>query len=312
MDFAPTPIQFLWEDEQGNRVYVKREDLLPYSFGGNKARIGLEYLADMERQGKDHLIAYGNARSNLCRVLSNLCCARNIPCTILSPADDDGQRRPSFNQRFCEGFGAQIVPCLKTGVGEAVERALAESRRQGRKPYYIYGDSTGQGNLATPVRAYRKVWPEILRQQQELGCSFDRLFLAAGTGMTQAGLLCGRLLDGGDTEIHGISIARSEENGKAHLRRYVEAFLGEEYHGPELQFTDRYALQYGVSTPEMAECARQVFRRYGMPMDLTYVGKGYYGMVQEIRRLGLRNERILFLHTGGTPLFFDSQMETTR
>ena len=46
--------------------------------------------------------------------------------------------------------------------------------------------------------------------------------------------------------------------------------------------------------------------------DLTYVGKGYYGMVQEIRRLGLRNERILFLHTGGTPLFFDSQMETTR
>ena len=113
MDFAPTPIQFLWEDEQGNRVYVKREDLLPYSFGGNKARIGLEYLADMERQGKDHLIAYGNARSNLCRVLSNLCCARNIPCTILSPADDDGQRRPSFNQRFCESFGAQIVPCLK-------------------------------------------------------------------------------------------------------------------------------------------------------------------------------------------------------
>ena len=62
----------------------------------------------------------------------------------------------------------------------------------------------------------------------------------------------------------------------------------------------------------MAECARQVFRRYGMPMDLTYVGKGYYGMVQEIRRLGLRNERIFFLHTGGTPLFFDSQMETTR
>ena len=44
MEFAPTPIQFLWEDEQGNRLYVKREDLLPYSFGGNKVRIGLEYL----------------------------------------------------------------------------------------------------------------------------------------------------------------------------------------------------------------------------------------------------------------------------
>ena len=131
MDFAPTPIQFLWEDEQGNRVYVKREDLLPYSFGGNKARIGLEYLADMERQGKDHLIAYGNARSNLCRVLSNLCCARNIPCTILSPADDDGQRRPSFNQRFCESFGAQIVPCLKTGVkGDLLLTVVVETPKR--------------------------------------------------------------------------------------------------------------------------------------------------------------------------------------
>ena len=305
MEFAPTPIQFLWEDEQGNRLYVKREDLLPYSFGGNKVRIGLEYLADMERQGRDHLIAYGNARSNLCRVLSNLCCAKGLPCTILSPADDDGQRRPSFNQRFCEGFGAQIVPCLKTGVRETVERALNESERQGRKPYYIYGDATGEGNRATPVRAYRKLWPELLRQQEELGFSFDRLFLASGTGMTQAGLLCGRLLDGGSMEIHGVSIARSEENGKAHVRRFLEAFLGEEYHGPEIQFTDRYALQYGVSTPEMAACAREVFRRYGMPMDLTYVGKAYYGMTQEIRRLGLRGERILFLHTGGTPLFFD-------
>ena len=29
MEFAPTPIQFLWEDEQGNRLYVKREDLMP-------------------------------------------------------------------------------------------------------------------------------------------------------------------------------------------------------------------------------------------------------------------------------------------
>lgn len=32
-----TPIQFL-DTEQENALYIKRDDLIPYSFGGNKAR----------------------------------------------------------------------------------------------------------------------------------------------------------------------------------------------------------------------------------------------------------------------------------
>ena len=106
---------------------------------------------------------------------------------------------------------------------------------------------------------------------------------------------------------NGYIVEESQSFGpdwREHAREFVPYYESERpaYYGAD----HRYDLG------EMAECARQVFRRYGMPMDLTYVGKGYYGMVQEIRRLGLRNERILFLHTGGTPLFFDSQMETTR
>lgn len=309
MTLPETPVQFLWEDEWENRLYVKRDDLLPYSFGGNKARIALELLKDMEARGADHLIAYGNARSNLCRVLSNLCAGRGIPCTILSPADDDGGREPSFNQRFCQGFGAEIVPCLKTNVREAVEAALEESRRRGRRPYYLYGDSSGQGNLEPPVRAYRAVWTELLKQQEKLGVTFDRLYLATGTGMTQSGLVCGQLLDGGSTQICGVSIARSEENARAHVLRYVRAYLHSDEAEPSVFLTDRYAQSYGVYTPDMRSCARDAMTRYGLPLDLTYTGKAYYGMLQELRRLGLRRSRVLFLHTGGTPLFFDKAGE---
>lgn len=35
--YSPTPLQYLATVEE-NRVYAKREDLLPFSFGGNKAR----------------------------------------------------------------------------------------------------------------------------------------------------------------------------------------------------------------------------------------------------------------------------------
>ena len=305
---TPTPIVRLGEDENGNELYVKREDLLPFSFGGNKVRIALEYLRDMRAVGGDHIIAYGNARSNLCRVLSGLCYARGIPCTVLSPANDDGTRTESYNLMMSRAFGAQIVPCLKTGVAETVDAALAASRAAGHTPYYIYGDRTGQGNRATPVAAYVKVYGEIVRQEQALGLRFDAIVHASGTGMTQAGLLCGAALAGDvQRRIVGISIARGAENATAQIRRYVEAYLAQAKAAdaavPPILFDDRFALHYGESTPEMRRCIRDALRRHGLPLDTTYTGKAFFGMTQRLREQ--RGKRVLFLHTGGTPLFFD-------
>ena len=40
-------------------------------------------------------------------------------------------------------------------------------------------------------------------------------------------------------------------------------------------------------------------RQTGLMFDTTYSGKGFWGMMQEIRRLGLQDKKILFWHTGG-------------
>lgn len=308
----PTPIVRLGVDANGNELYIKRDDLLPFCFGGNKARIALEFLHDMEDQGCDHMIAYGNARSNLCRVLSALCHIRGVPCTVISPADDDGARAKSYNCMMAQAFGAQIVPCLKTGVAETVDAALAASTAAGRKPYYIYGDRTGQGNRATPVAAYAKVYDEIVRQEQALGFRFDAIFHASGTGMTQAGLLCGAALAGdASRRILGVSIARDGAAGTAQIARYVEAYLAQagrmDAVVPSIVFDDRFALHYGQSTPEMRRCIKRVLCSYGVPLDATYTGKAFYGMQHILGEY--RRQRVLFVHTGGTPLFFDQARE---
>ena len=151
--FGPTPLYLLETDENGNRFFIKREDLLPYSFGGNKARIGAEYLSDMLEKGCNHMVAYGNARSNLCRVLANLCAGEGLPITIITPADDDGKQREAFNGKLCESFGAKIVPCLKTGVAETVDRVLEGIRQNGETPYYIYGAPIRRRGRKSAVRA---------------------------------------------------------------------------------------------------------------------------------------------------------------
>ena len=81
---------------------VSRDDLLPFSFGGNKARIALEFINDMYLRGLNCIVGYGNARSNLSRALANLCFQFNIPCHIISPADEDGTRIETFNSKIVQ------------------------------------------------------------------------------------------------------------------------------------------------------------------------------------------------------------------
>lgn len=300
--FPPTPIQPLETDPHHNSFFLKREDLLPFSFGGNKARIGLAYLQHMQTVGGTHMLAYGNARSNLCRVLSNLCAARGIPITILSPADDDGQRREAFNEKLCRSFGATILPCLKTGVAESVDSAMQSIRRQGDIPYYIYGDRTGQGNRATPTSAYVPVYDEICRQGD-----FDVIALACGTGMTQAGLLCGQQLSGGSERIIGLSIARDAASARSHIAAFANAWLtNASIDEQRIEVQDERRQSYGVFDEDVAQTIRDMMRLHGVPMDGTYTGKAYCALRKLAEKEGWQNKRVLFLHTGGTPLFFDA------
>lgn len=309
--FAPTPL-YLWKtDERGNRWYLKREDLLPYSFGGNKARIGLEYLRDMRARSGNHLVAYGNARSNLCRVLGNLCAGQGLPLTIISPADDDGDRRLSFNEDLCAAFGARIVPCQKSNVAETVDRVLAEVLASGERPYYIYGDRLGQGNADVPVRAYAPLWSQWMAQCAQMGFAPDLVSLAVGTGMTLAGLLCGRLLAGGGPPALGLSIARDAGSVQAHTVRYGNAWLArqdrpERLSPSDVAVCDAYRQAYGVYDETVAAYIRQAMAQYGLPLDGTYVGKALCGLERLVREKGWQNRQILFIHTGGTPLFFDA------
>ena len=46
-------------------------------------------------------------------------------------------------------------------------------------------------------------------------------------------------------------------------------------------------------------------KNYGVPFDHTYTGKAFVGMLDYIERMRIEDKNVLFIHTGGTPLFFD-------
>ena len=287
--------------DENNSIYVKRDDLLPFSFGGNKVRIALEFINDMKKQGKDCIVGYGNARSNLSRALANLCYRFKIPCHIISPADEDGTRIDTYNSKMVLSCDAKFHYCKKTNVKETVESILKDIRKEGLKPYYIYGDSTGKGNEHTPMLAYAKLYEEIKGQ-------YDYIFLATGTGMTQGGLLAGKAINNGAEKIIGISVARSAAQEIEVLCKSLECFSDriQRIENYEINVEDAYLCDgYGTYNRQIEKTIHQQLTCNGMPLDPTYTGKAFWGMQDYLNRKGITGKKVLFIHTGGTPLFFD-------
>lgn len=304
LDGITTPITSLEFPELNTAIDVKRDDLLPFSFGGNKVRIALEFLNDMRTKGKNCLIGYGNPRSNLSRALANLCTSQNVSCKLLAPSEEHGGFIETANSRLVASFGTEVHRCEKYEVAPAVDAVMEQCRAEGLEPYYIYGDRFGKGNEAVPVRAYAKAYHEIADG------NYDYIFLPTGTGMTQSGLLAGSVECGGKEHIIGLSVARSKEKAESVIAASLDAYFAEQ--GKTFTAQDRICVcddwlcgEYGLYDSAIEQTIDRVFRRYGLPLDPTYTGKAFRAMLEFIRQNEIQNKKLLFLHTGGTPLFFD-------
>ena len=62
---------------------------------------------------------------------------------------------------------------------------------------------------------------------------------------------------------------------------------------------------YGQYDEEIEQCIREEFALNGVAMDGTYTGKAFLGMEHYIEDHQISGKKILFIHTGGTPLFYD-------
>ena len=304
-NIKPTPIHKL-DDNELSFLYVKREDMIPYSFGGNKARKALLFFEEIDKKGADVVVTYGSSHSNHCRVVANMAAARNIPCIIIGPEEVSDT---TYNSVLMELFGAKIITVPVDKVHDTIEAELARLRDEGKNPYFIQGG--GHGNIGT--ESYVRCYKEIKSYEKETGIKFDYIFFATGTGTTQAGLVCGQLMEEDDRHIVGISIARKNPRGRDVVLDSIYEYLDAKafsYDKSDVEaktvFIDDYTGDgYGKDSKEIENIIKESMIKYGMPLDATYTGKAFCGMKDYIRKNNLVDKNILFIHTGGTPLFFD-------
>ncbi|HSW67169.1 MAG TPA: pyridoxal-phosphate dependent enzyme, partial [Bacteroidales bacterium] len=129
----------------------------------------------------------------------------------------------------------------------------------------------------------------------------DHIFLASGTGSTQAGIIAGCQEVGWfHTQVHGISVARDKNRGvEAILEALVFVYTEPAPITPNINFYDEYRFGgYGKYDQQLLNFINDAAEKSGIILDPTYTGKGFYGMMDVVTQKKLSGN-ILFWHTGG-------------
>lgn len=306
-----TPLEHLSHLTQymgGPQIFIKRDDLLGLTAGGNKTR-KLEFLvADALRQGADTLITVGAVQSNHCRLTLGAAVREGMRCRLVleqrvPESYDYDAGGNNFLFRLL-GVEKTTVVDLGTDLGAAMQAEADELDKEGRKGYVI----PGGGSNPLGALGYVSCAQEILVQAFDKGIHFDHLVCASGSGGTHSGLLVGLGAMGSSIPVTGISVRRpvpEQEELIGGLAFETRAFLGlpVEPVKAELRIFDEYVGPgYSVPTEEMAEAVRVFARTEGILLDPVYTGKAAAGLLDLIQKGHFkRGEKVLFLHTGGSP-----------
>jgi D-cysteine desulfhydrase len=297
----------------GPEIWIKRDDLLGLAAGGNKTR-KLEFLvADAIARGADTLITVGAVQSNHCRLTLAAAVKEGLKCRLVLEQRVAGSYDPtaSGNNFLFDLLGVEDVTVVN--LGDDLEAAMAKVARdleaQGRKGYVI----PGGGSNALGALGYVACAQEIVGQGFDMDLAFDHLVCASGSAGTHAGLLVGLHAANAQLPITGVNVRRprAEQEGNVFaLAERTATLLGVEAPAKtEVTCLDDWVGGgYSIPTGEMVEAVRMLAQTEGVLLDPVYTGKAMAGLIGLIRAGKFkRGERVLFLHTGGSPALYAYQ-----
>ena len=283
----------------GPRLFVKRDDAIPFGFGGNKVRKVSIVAAAAIAAGADTLLSVGGVQSNSARVVAAVAARMGLKCVLVL----NGTRPDRLTANaLLDGLLGAEVHYVESRADRAptMARIAEDLRQQGRRPYEIpLGASTPLGALGF-VRAIG----ELVKQ----GIVPDVIVHSTSSGGTQAGLVAGCTLHGLSTRVLGISADDPAESIRDTVRSVITGMgglLG--VNGAELaaarpiEVDDTHVGEgYGVPSAASREAADLLARHEALFVDHTYTAKALAGLIHHVRRGSFASARVvLFWHTGG-------------
>jgi len=295
----------------GPTIYMKRDDLLGLAGGGNKTR-KLEFLvAEALSQGADTLVTCGAVQSNHCRLTLAAAVKEGLKCRLVLEERVAGSFNPQAggNNFLFRLMGVEKIEVVPGGsdMTAKMQKVADELAEVGRKTYVI----PGGGSNPVGATGYAACAQEILAQTFENRLNIDRIVCASGSAGTHAGLVTGFHGTNSDIPVIGVNVSRKKSEQEELVYDLVQrtaAHLGVKSEIPReavVCFDEYVGPGYSLATPQMAEAVRILARLEGILVDPVYTGKAMAGLIDLVRSgYFAKNEKVLFIHTGGSPALY--------
>jgi D-cysteine desulfhydrase family pyridoxal phosphate-dependent enzyme len=286
----------------GPRLFIKRDDAIPFGFGGNKVRKLAFVGARAQADAADTLITAGGMQSNHARVTAAVAAKLGMRAVLV--ANGEAPERLTGNALVNRLLGAEIVY-----VGSREEWApkvleiASRLRGEGRRPYAIpIGASIPIGALG-----FVQAMAELIDQLGQIPAP-DVIVHSTSSGGTQAGLVAGCRLLGLSTRVIGVSADDSAAAIQSHVRALVEGIADllqvdpmRIARGTGIEVDDRYVGDgYGIPTDASREAIDLLARTEAIFLDPTYTAKAMASLIASVRQQKFKDgQTVLFWHTGG-------------
>ncbi len=319
---APSVLEHLpnLSAELGVQIDAKRDDTLPLGMGGNKVRQLEYYLGPAVAMGADTVLITGAVQSNFIRTCA--AAARRLGMQpVLQMEDrvpkDDATYMTSGNVLLSSLMAAEVVR-FPVGNDEAaadanLDRIAAGLRTKGRAPYVIH---LGIDHAPLGGLGYAAAAVEMWQQYQALGELPDHVIIPSGSGLTHAGFLAGARAIGWDVSVLGICVRRDIQEQSPRIQRRaheIAEMLGSSYgfKPGDIQLSDAVlAPGYGLMNAQVAGAMDLAARTEALLLDPVYSGRAMAGLIEHITTGTIAaDQRVAFLHTGGTPAIFAYQTD---
>jgi L-cysteate sulfo-lyase len=284
------------------RILVKRDDAIPFGFGGNKVRKLCLVAAEARACGADTLITVGGVQSNHMRATAATAARLGLRCVLV--ANGEPPATPRANALLDDLLGAELHYVASRQERAPTMRKIAgELRAAGRVPYEVpLGASTPLG-----AAAFARAVGEFIAQLPA-GVTPDAIIHASSSGGTQAGLTAGCALHGLPTSVVGISADDPASSIEDEVRRIITGLgtmLGMDddalARAVHVTAADSFVGEgYGIATPASREAQSLAARTEALFVDHTYTAKALAALIAFVRSGRYRKDQtIVFWHTGG-------------
>lgn len=291
-----------------NDMWVKRDDLVGYSWGGNKVRPIEFLLGDAIGKGADTIVVCGGPTSNFAALMAVACVQHGLAVHHISHGSRPSQMSAALSVSLQSGAVVEFTGSMDRASMDAAADATARRLRlAGRCPYVLpRGGATAVGALGFATAAL-----ELREQLERIGIDAVTVVVPVGSGGTIAGLIAGWTYAFDATrrarfnvEIVGVSVSRPPDELRDTIRSIASdcaVSAGRGILRPLAErcrwsLVDGRGVGFGVAGEREYAMVDEISVRTRFLVDTTYNGKALTWLRESSKRL---SGPVVYWHTGG-------------